>query len=269
MKHVLSIQDLSCTGRCSLTVALPTLSAMGCRCTVLPTALLSSHTGFADPYRKSLTGDIAPIADHWQTLGLQFDGIGVGYLADPAQAEAVEGVLSRFSAPLVLDPAMADHGKLYRSVVPEQVTAMARLCRRARVVLPNVTEAALLSGLPYRQDPDPEYLRALCNGVLALGAQAVVITGVSGKGGTVGFFGFDGQEEFSYRTDEVPLHSHGTGDLFAAVVLGGLMAEKSLYDSACLAAGFVERCLRATPKASPHGCHFESQLPYLLQVGEA
>ena len=269
MKHVLSIQDLSCTGRCSLTVALPTLSAMGCRCTVLPTALLSSHTGFPDPYRKSLTGDIAPIADHWQTLGLQFDGIGVGYLADPEQAEAVEGVLSRFSAPLVLDPAMADHGKLYRSVVPEQVAAMARLCKRADVVLPNVTEAAMLSGLPYRENPEEGYLQELTQGLLALGAKAAVITGVSGKGGTVGFFGFDGQQEFSYRADEVPLHSHGTGDLFAAVVLGGLMAEKSLYDSACLAAGFVERCLRATPKASPHGVDFESQLSYLMQVGDA
>ena len=143
MKHVLSIQDLSCTGRCSLTVALPVLSAMGCRCTVLPTTVLSSHTGFPEPHRRGLTEHIAPIARHWESLQMEFDAIGVGYLADPQQAEAVAQVLDTFPTLTVVDPAMGDHGKLYRSMTPEQVQAMAR---RGTVWVPTLSTIGNLRG---------------------------------------------------------------------------------------------------------------------------
>lgn len=265
MKHVLSIQDLSCTGRCSLTVALPILSAMGCRCTVLPTTVLSSHTGFAQPHRRGLTEHIAPIAGHWKSLNMEFDAIGVGYLADPQQAEAVEQVLDTFSALTVVDPAMGDHGRLYSSITPEQVRAMAGLCRKGNVLLPNVTEAAFLTGVPYREDPDSVYLKELTAGMLSFGADAVVITGVSGSHGTVGFCGSANGEEFYYEAPCVQSQFHGTGDMFAAVLLGGMMAGRNVQAAATLAAGFVERTLAASGKTTPHGAQFENQLPWLWE----
>lgn len=265
MKHVLSIQDLSCTGRCSLTVALPILSAMGCRCTVLPTTVLSSHTGFPDPHRRGLTEHIAPIARHWKDLCMEFDAIGVGYLADPQQAEAVAQVLSAFPALTVVDPAMGDHGKLYRSITREQVQAMAQLCKKGNVLLPNVTEAAFLTGLPYRDAPDRAYLRELTAGMLSFGADAVVITGVSGKNGTIGFCGMADREEFFYEAPCIQSQFHGTGDMFAAVLLGGLMAGKTVKAAATLAAGFVERTLACSGDPTPHGAEFEPQLPWLWE----
>lgn len=268
MKHVLSVQDLSCTGRCSLTVALPTLSAMGLRCTVLPTAVLSSHTGFPQPHRRSLTQDMEDICRHWQSIGLRFDAMGIGYLACADQAYQVEALLEAFPAFTVLDPVMGDHGRLYSSITPEHTQALRRLCRRADVVLPNVTEAALLTQNPYREEASEEYLRRLVQGLLELGAKAAVITGVSGKRGSVGFYGSDGKEFFSYQTRQVSVHSHGTGDLFAAAVLGGLTLGKSVYQAACTAAGFVERSLAATPQASPHGAEFEGQLGWLSRQTE-
>ena len=128
MKRVLSIQDLSCVGKCSLTVALPVLSAMGCACSVLPTALLSTHTGFADPYRKSLTPDMDAITRHWQSQNISFDAITVGYLADQAQTETVLRILDRFSCPVIVDPVMGDHGKLYSGLSEDHVEAMKKLC---------------------------------------------------------------------------------------------------------------------------------------------
>ncbi len=268
MKHVLSIQDLSCLGRCSLTVALPTLSAMGCRCSVLPTAVLSTHTGFPTPYRRGLTEDLTAICSHWKAVGVSFDAIGVGYLADPRQAEAVMEVLDAFPSLTVVDPVMGDHGKLYSSMTPEHVQAMGNLCKKGEILLPNVTEAAMLTGLPYRENADSAYLRELTAGMLSFGARGVVITGVSGKQGTIGFYGSYRGEDFSYTAQKIQRQSHGTGDLFAAAFLGGLMAEKTVYDSAVLAASFVERTLNATETVSPHGAAFESQLPWLTgQLG--
>ncbi|MBO5078317.1 MAG: bifunctional hydroxymethylpyrimidine kinase/phosphomethylpyrimidine kinase [Oscillospiraceae bacterium] len=265
MKHVLSIQDLSCTGRCSLTVALPILSVMGCRCTVLPTTVLSSHTGFPDPHRRGLTEHIAPIVRHWKSLDMKFDAIGVGYLADPQQAEAVEQVIDTFPALTVVDPAMGDHGRLYSSITPEHVQAMAGLCRKGNVLLPNVTEAALLTGIPYRETPDAGYLKELTAGMLGFGADAVVITGVSGRHGTIGFCGEAGGEAFSYEAPCIQSQFHGTGDMFAAVLLGAMMAGKPVQAAAALAAGFVERTLANSGEPTPHGAKFETQLPWLWE----
>ena len=263
MRHVLSIQDLSCTGRCSLTVALPILSSMGCRCTVLPTTVLSSHTGFPAPHRRGLTEHIAPITRHWKEIDLHFDAIGVGYLADPEQAEAVAQVLADFPALTVVDPAMGDHGKLYSSITDEQVAAMAKLCRQGNVLLPNVTEAAFLTGLPYRQTPDKEYLQELTAAMCDFGADAVVITGVSGQSGTIGFCGRAAGDDFFYQAPCIQSQFHGTGDMFAAVLLGAMMAGKQVPAAAELAAGFVEQTLSHSGKNTPHGAEFETQLPWL------
>lgn len=266
MKRVLSIQDLSCLGKCSLTVALPVLSAMGCACSVLPTAVLSTHTAFPAPHVRPMTEDMIPMADHWVSVGAEFDAITVGYLADPMQAGVVEDVLSRFEADVILDPVMGDHGKLYSRQTPEHVKAMARLCRKAKYVLPNVTEAALLTGLPYREQVDESYLRELASALMELGMEGVVITGFLWDEEYTGFYGTSrNAEEFSYRAQRIPKHFHGTGDLFASAFTGSLLAGKGIYDSAALAAGFVERVISATESSTPFGIEFESQLPWLWE----
>lgn len=266
MKRVLSIQDLSCLGKCSLTVALPVLSAMGCACSVLPTAVLSTHTAFPEPTCRSLTEDIVPTAEHWHAIGAAFDAISVGYLADPEQAEKVVQVLELFGDTVILDPVMGDHGRLYSRQTPGHVTAMAQLCRKAKYVLPNVTEAALLTGLPYREQVDEGYLRELAAGLMEFGVEGAVITGFLWDDAHTGFFGVDRQDSaFSYKAHRIPKHFHGTGDLFAAVFTGGLLSGKTIRDAAVLAARFVEKVISATAEASPFGIEFEPQLPWLWE----
>lgn len=265
MKRVLSIQDLSCLGKCSLTVALPVLSAMGCACSVLPTAVLSTHTAFPGPTCRSLTEDLVPTAEHWHSIGAEFDAISVGYLADPEQAEKVVQVLELFGDTVILDPVMGDHGRLYSRQTPEHVTAMQKLCRKAKFVLPNVTEAALLTGLPYREQVDEGYLRELAAGLMDFGAEGAVITGFLWDEAHTGFFGTDQNAAFSYKAHRIPKHFHGTGDLFAAVFTGGILAGKGMEDAAVVAARFVEKVISATAESSPFGIEFEPQLPWLWQ----
>lgn len=265
MKRVLSIQDLSCMGKCSLTVALPVLSAMGCACSVLPTAVLSTHTAFPEPHCRSLTEDIYPMAQHWKKVGADFDAITVGYLADPEQAEQVGKVLDLFGDTVILDPVMGDHGRLYSRLTLDHVEAMASLCRRASFLLPNVTEAALLTGLPYRERADEGYLRELADGLRDFGVKGAIITGFMWDDTHTGFYGYDRREgNFSYRAKRIPKSLHGTGDLFAATFTGGLAAGKDMGTAAAVAAHFVERVVAATPEASPFGAEFEGQLSWLI-----
>lgn len=266
MKRVLSIQDLSCMGKCSLTVALPVLSSMGCSCTVLPTAVLSTHTAFPNPHIRDLTQDLWPVAEHWHSVGAEFDAVAVGYLSDPQQAELVGRVLDLFPGRVILDPAMGDHGKLYRGLRPEHIGAMANLCRRAQILLPNVTEAALLTGLPYREDCDAAYLRELSRGLLDMGPETVVITGFTRPDGQTGFFGMHRSgEEFPYQAQRIGKHFHGTGDLFAATFTGALMHGMLPAQAAVLAARFTERVIAATEESTPFGIAFEPELGWLLE----
>lgn len=261
MKQILSVQDLSCVGKCSLTVALPVISAMGCTCSVLPTAILSTHTAFPKPHIRSLTEDMDGICRHWQEIGVNFDTISVGYLSDPAQVAQVVQVLDTFPAALVLDPVMGDHGKLYSGITPEHIQAMKKLIRRSDVLLPNITEAAFLTGLPYEDTTDTEYYRELLTGLTKLGAKSVVLTGVSLETGKTGFMLSDGTV---YQAEKLPGNFHGTGDLFAAVFTGAYASGRE-QQAATLAARFVERVIVATKTPTPFGVDFESQLPWLWE----
>lgn len=266
MKQVLTVQDLSCVGKCSLTVALPVLSAMGCACSVLPTALLSTHTGFEKPYVRSLTEDIDPICTHIQSTGIRFDAVSVGYLSDPEQVAQVIALADRFSATTIVDPAMGDNGKRYSGITKDHVQAMAELCKKADYLLPNVTEAALLTGMPYEQTEDAGYYRELLQALCDFGARAAVLTGVSYPKGQTGFVLMEKDNEvFEYRADKIPGSFHGTGDLFSAAFTGGLLKEKTAPEAAELAAGFVERVVAHAPKATPFGVEFEPQLPWLWE----
>ncbi len=266
MKRVLSVQDLSCVGKCSLTVALPILSAMGCACSALPTAVLSTHTAFKAPHRHMLTEDIAPICRHWQSARISFDAVTVGYLADPKQAEHVSDLLDSLDTFTVIDPVLGDHGKLYSGITDAHGVAMKQLCRQADVLLPNITEAAFLTDTPYREDVDESYYVGLAENLLTLGAEQVILTGVSLDREHTGFLAMGkNSDPFIYQVPRIPRQLHGTGDMFCAVFTGGLMAGKSFADAATLAAGFVERVIRATEEVTPFGPEFESQLPWLWE----
>ena len=266
MKKILVIQDLSCVGRCSLTVALPILSAMGINCSVLPTAILSTHTGFPEPHIRSLTEDIVPICDHLVKIGAEFDGILIGYLSDPEQAEAVAELMSSFDCPVILDPAMGDHGKLYRGINQEHVSVMRDLAAMADVVLPNVTEACLLTGIPYQEQTDGHILRMMLEKLCGRKTQSVVITGVTPTENQIGFVGIHREEGmFSYQAQRNTIALHGTGDMFSAVFAGSYLQGGDPMESAQLAADFVKQVLDNTPEATPFGGEFETQLPWLWQ----
>ena len=260
MMRVLTVQDLSCLGKCSLTVALPVLSAMGCSTSVLPTAVLSTHTAFREPHKRDLTEDMRPIVDHWRSIGAEFDAILVGYLSGVSQVSAVEYLWDRMEGLRILDPAMGDNGKLYSGISGGQVVAVTQLCKKADLLLPNVTEACLLTNISYREDLSEEDYRLMIEILQRKGCKQVVLTGVSLEPGKTGFLTSDGTV---YQTEALPGHYHGTGDLFAAVCTGALMQGKNLPQAAEKAAKFVEQTIRATGTPTPFGIAFEPLLASL------
>ena len=266
MKRVLSVQDLSCVGKCSLTVALPILSAMGFACSALPTAVLSTHTAFQNPHQHMLTEDILPICRHWQSAGVSFDAVTVGYLADPEQAAQVSVLLDSLNAFTVIDPVLGDHGRLYSGITNDHMAAVKQLCRKANVLLPNLTEAAFLTDTPYRENGGDDYLRELTEKLLCLGADRVILTGISLDKDHIGFLATDkNADPYVYQAPRIHRQLHGTGDMFCAVFTGGLMSGKAFEDAAILAARFVERVIRVTEASTPFGADFESQLPWLWE----
>ena len=272
-KRVVTIQDISCFGKCSLTVALPLLSAMGVECAVLPTAVLSTHTGgFTGWTFRDLTEDIEPIFRHWQKEKLEFDGLYTGYLASPEQAAQIETFIDAFHPSLVfVDPAMADNGKLYPGLPESLVPAMRHLVSIADIAVPNITEASLLTGIPYRAPLtyDRAYIEEQLHALCALGVKKAAITGVrtensdreeicllDGAAGTI----------VQYDTPHLPVSCHGTGDVYASVLFGCLIRGMSDYDSIRIAAETTVCAIRATMNDPDHwyGVRFEDAIPTLL-----
>lgn len=273
MKRVVTLQDISCVGRCSTTVALPVISAMGIECGILPTAVLSTHTMFQTFTCKDLSDQITPISDAWKKEEIAFDGIYTGYLASGGQCEQICDFFDRFSGPdnlVFVDPAMADNGSLYPAFDGTFPAAMAKVCAKADVIVPNLTEAALLTGTPYKTDYDEAYIHGLLQKLLELGCKTAVLTGVSYEAGKLGVAALsrDG-ESFSYFTRHCPQSYHGTGDLYSSAAFGGLMRGLSLGDALALAADFVVACIEATAASDSarwYGAEFESQLPKLIEM---
>lgn len=270
MKRIMTLQDISCVGRCSITVALPVISAMGVECGILPTAVLSTHTMFQSFTCKDLSDQIAPIADAWEREQIAFDGIYTGYLASAGQCGQVCTFFDRFAAPdnlILVDPAMADNGKLYPAFDAAFPAAMREVCAKADIIVPNITEACLLTGMAYQTTYDEAYIRTLLEKLLELGCKTAVLTGVSFEPERLGvsYLSNDGNS-YSYFTHKCPQSYHGTGDLYASTVMGGLMRGLSLADSVSLAADFVVNCIEATAAdgdARWYGVSFESQIPEL------
>lgn len=273
MKRVVTLQDISCMGRCSLTVALPVISAMSVECAVIPTALLSTHTMFTGYTNLDLSDQIAPISRHWRQQGFVFDAIYTGYLATPAQCVQATDFFQEFrkSDPLIfVDPAMADHGKLYDALAPDFPKAMAKLCEAADIIVPNLTEACLLTGTEYHAEPSLQYSQELLKKLLDLGCRQVLLTGVPTRDNRLGVLGLDrAGHAFSYFLPRLPQSYHGTGDLFASACVGGLMNGLSLESAASLAANFVSASIAATAadaQAPWYGVEFEAQIPALLRL---
>lgn len=271
--RVMAIHDLSGVGKCSLTVALPILSAMGAEVAAMPTAVLSTHTGDIVGYTyRDLTCDMLPVAKHWHSLGLSFDAIYSGWLGSAEQNDIVLSVFEMFSAPRALrlvDPVMGDHGRLYKTYSPDRVRGMARLCGEADVITPNLTEAMFLLGETYRDEVmSAEAARDLCVRLAALGPSRVVITGISTGADTVGSASLDRRSgAFSvHEMARLPGKWHGTGDIFCSVLLGSLLEGRALTEAAALAVDFTQQCIARTYALGTDprfGVDFERGLPTL------
>ena len=271
MKRIVVMQDISCLGKCSLTVILPVISAMGVECAVLPTAVLSTHTAFPAPAVAGLSDFAEQAMAHWKSIGAKFDGILTGYLANPAQVKLATRLMDEFAGEhtkIIVDPAMGDHGKLYSGMVPEMIPAMASLCRRADLCLPNLTEGALMAHLPCEDRADPDCCRRVAGALLDQGCKSVLLTGAEPEEGKLGFFHTDGTDETCIGADRIPRACHGTGDLFAAVMAGGLVRGLAAEQSGQLAMELIRRAILATGEDSRWGVAFEPHLGWLAGAVE-
>lgn len=271
--RVAAIHDMSGFGRCSLTVAIPILSAMGIQCCPLPTAFLSTHTGGFEGFTfLDMTDELPKVAAHWKSLGLDFQAVYSGFLGSERQIAIVEDFLREFRGAdtiAVIDPVMGDHGAVYQTYTPAMCAGMARLAEMADVITPNLTEAALLLGIPYGELPTSEAgCREIVERLSLNGRRSVVLTGASTAPELTGAMCFDartGRTE-AVQTPRVPQEFHGTGDVFASVLTGALVQGASLPDAARQAVDFVRVCAERTARASipmREGVEFEPLLGLL------
>ncbi len=271
MKRIITVQDISCVGKCSLTVALPIISAAGVETAVLPTAVLSTHTAFPKFSFCDLTDEIQPISDICAELSIDFDAIYTGYLGSFRQLGLVSDLIDRFKpkAKVIIDPVMADNGKLYKGFTPEFAAAMAELCSKADLIIPNLTEASFMLGIPYVSDYDEEYIRTVLKKLCTLGCKAAAISGVSLTPDKIGFYLYDKESDsyFSYFNDKLPMSFHGTGDIYASAAVGAMMRGYSTSEALSIAVDYTLLCMRKTledPEHRFYGVNFEEALPYYI-----
>ena len=275
-KRLLAIHDISCVGRCSLTVALPILSCAGLDTGVLPTAILSTHTGGFQGYTyRDLTEDIQPVCAHWKSLGLRFDALYSGFLGSYDQIDLVAKLMEEFHSDHTLrmvDPVMADNGRLYATYTMKMAQGMHRLCRKADIITPNMTEACILLDVPYKPEGFTRTeTEDMLHGLSALGPRQVVLTGVTLGLDQLGTASYDAQtNEVSYAFEKRYTGIfHGTGDILSSALMCGLLNGKSLKESASLAVKFTHRCIYCTLESNQelrYGVRFEAALPYLMEL---
>ena len=271
-KRILTVQDISCVGQCSLTVALPILSACGIETAVLPSAVLSTHTaGFTGFTVRDLTEDIPGIRDHWVKEGISFDAIYTGYLGSTLQISYVAELFRDVAAAgciTVVDPAMADNGKLYPAFDEAFVVAMKGLCAKADYIVPNITESCFLTGMEYKTVYDRSYIDALIEKLAALGCKNVILTGVSYAPGKTGVVVWENGSYAYYEHEFLPNSCHGTGDIYASAFVGSLTRGKTAFEAARIAADYTVSCIEETAKLDNHwyGAAFEPVLGKLIDM---
>ena len=273
MKRILTIQDISCFGKCSLTVALPLLSSMGVETVILPTAVLSTHTLFKGFTCKDLSDQLTPITDHWKQEGITFDAIYTGYLGTEEEIDTVIGIIEAFrneNTLVIVDPAMGDNGKLYPAFNEHYARKNASLCAIADISDPNLTEAAFMTGLPYREDYSESYVREMLLALAGIGTKTPILTGVSLSEGKTGAMGYDSENKtfFSYQNDRIPAAYHGTGDIFSSVLAGAFVLGLGRENAIRIAADFTAHTIAETlkdPSDPWYGVNFETAIPSLLK----
>ena len=273
-KRIMTIQDLSCFGKCSLTVAHPIMSAMGLEVCPIPTAVLSTHTaGFTGWTFRDLAADLPAIAAHWKSQELTFDGISTGYLGTEEMIGMVADYFRLFPEALkVVDPVFADNGKLYPAFDMSYAAGVAKLCGQADVIVPNLTEAAFMLKEEYVPSGyDEEYIQGLLKRLTDLGCRVAVVTGVNYDGAHQGAVAYDSEKNayFQYFREHIDVSFHGTGDVFTSALAGAVVLGKSMPDALRIAVDYTVECIRTTmPDIKEHwyGVKFESCLPGLIQA---
>lgn len=271
-KRILTIQDISCVGQCSLTVALPILSACGLETAIIPSAVLSTHSvGFRDFTFRDLTEDIPAIEHHWQQEGIRFQAVYTGYLGSARQIEMVQDICRNLLVPggkKIVDPAMADRGELYPVFDMDFVQEMKKLVGKGDIVLPNITEASLLTDTEYREEYDEEYICGLVDGIHRLGAGTVVLTGVSYDAQSTGVLVSEQGKQTYYRHELLDRGCHGTGDVYASSFVGAYMHGKTVPEAARIAADYTLACIKNTLDDPDHwyGVKFEPVLGELIDA---
>lgn len=273
MKRILTIQDISCIGKCSITVALPIISALGIETAIIPTGLLSTHTMFKNYTFKDLTDQIVPITNHWKSENIDFSCIYTGYLGTLDQIDIVSALFNEFRTEdnlIVVDPAMADNGKLYPAFDESYAQAMAKLCNDANIIVPNITEAAFMTGMEYQESYDEDYIKEMLHKLADLGPKISILTGVGFNQGKTGAMGYDKElDDFYYYEHEmIDTCYHGTGDVFASTLVGSMENGLTWQEAISVAADYTAKCIELTvndPEGRDYGVNFEEGIPYLLK----
>lgn len=272
MKRIVTIQDISCVGKCSLTVALPIISAMGIETAVIPTAVLSTHTAFKNFTYRDLTGDLPKIAKHWKQEKFNFDGIYTGYLGSIEQIDILKEFFKQFKTPdnfIFIDPVMADNGKLYAGFDANFVKEMKKLCKMSDIIVPNLTEASYMLEKEYKEIYSEQEIKDILIELSNLGPKYVVLTGVSFKDNKLGVMSYNKEtnEFFTYFKEKIPAKYHGTGDIFASTLVGAITNNNTLEEGLKIAVDYVWETINDTYKTNKkdaYGVNFETKIPYLI-----
>ena len=272
MKRIVTIQDISCVGKCSLTVALPIISAMGIETAVIPTAVLSTHTAFKNFTYRDLTNDLPKIASHWKQEKFNFDGIYTGYLGSIEQIDMLKEFFKQFKTSenfIFIDPVMADNGKLYAGFDTNFVKEMKELCKTADIIVPNLTEASYMLETEYKEKYSEEEIKHMLIELSNLGPKYVVLTGVSFKDNELGVMSYNKETNkfFTYFKEKVPAKYHGTGDIFASTLVGAITNKNTIEEGLKIAVDYVWETINDTYKTNKedaYGVNFETKIPYLI-----
>lgn len=272
MKRIVTIQDISCVGKCSLTVALPIISAMGIETAAIPTAVLSTHTAFKNFTYRDLTGDLPKIAKHWKQEKFDFDGIYTGYLGSIEQIDMLKEFFKQFKTSenfIFIDPVMADNGKLYAGFDENFVREMKELCKMADIIVPNLTEASYMLEKEYKENYSEQEIKDLLIELSFLGPKYVVLTGVSFNENKLGVMSYNKETNkfFTYFKEKVPAKYHGTGDIFASTLVGAITNSNTLEEGLKVAVDYVWETINDTYKTNKkdvYGVNFETKIPYLI-----
>lgn len=272
MKRLVTIQDISCVGKCSLTVALPIISAMGIETAVIPTAVLSTHTMFKNFTYRDLTNDLPLIQKHWKEEKFDFDAIYTGYLGSIKQIDMLKDFFKEFKTNntfIFIDPVMGDNGRLYTGFNQEFADEMAKLCGLADIIVPNLTEASYMLHREYKEFYSEEEIKEILIQLSNLGPKQVILTGVSFNENDLGVMTYDKEAKkfCSYFREKIQAKYHGTGDIYASTCVGALLNNKTLDEAIKIAVDYVWETINDTYKEKRedvYGVNFENKIPYLI-----